>query len=213
MPTSSPSVKRARQQALDRRVIEPTRKDPAFDKLRASSTMLVPGCGNLEARIAIVGEAPGEHEDRSGVPWVGPAGALLSQFMEDAGLTRENCWMTNVVKYRPVDADGNNRRPSPQEAYSGRLYLKRELAVIGPELVVLCGRVAYNSVRPGRSVVRDRGSTFATSSGRTYLVTLHPSACLQGPDEWTVLSRGDWRMVPRLLAQGALAATLSPAHG
>jgi uracil-DNA glycosylase len=161
--------------------------------------MLVPGRGDLWARVVVAGEGPGATEDRTGEPFVGPAGQLLTGFLAEAGLLREDCWITNVVKYRCTDSRGNDRRPSFEEARAGARYLKRELEIIHPLLVILCGRVPYQAVRPGASIVQDRGRSFTTTvPNRIYLPVLHPSACLQGPSEWMAATRQDFRGIGKL---------------
>ena len=193
----TPSLVAFRQQKMEQRVLDPTRQDPAFARIRESSTMLVPGRGDLWAQVAVVGEGPGEVEDRTGEPWVGPAGQLLTAFLAEAGLLRESCWLTNLVKYRCTDSRGQDRRPSFEECRAGTRYLRRELAIVEPLLVILCGRAPYQAVRPGASIVQDRGESFA--SGRIYLPVLHPSACLRGPAEWMAATRLDFRKVPGLI--------------
>lgn len=184
-----------RRDSLTNRVIAPTLTDPAFDPLRDHGSSLVPGTGNLLAKVAIVGEAPGETEDTEKVPFVGPAGILLDEFIGLAGLRRGDCYITNVIKYWPVTATGAPRNPTFPERKSGARYLARELAIIRPKLVVLCGRVAFQAVTSaGDSIVRERGKPFhnARWPDRRYYPVLHPAACLRGPDEWMMHTRADW---------------------
>jgi DNA polymerase len=184
---------------MDQRVVRPTRSDPTFELARSSSRMLVPGAGNILAPVAVVGEGPGSTEDLSGLPFSGPSGHYLDILLAEAGFVRDEVWVTNLIKYRCTDSRGMDRRPSFEECRAGRRYLARELDIVSPLLVILCGRSAYHAVHPGGSVVKDRGTTLTMNAGRTYLVTLHPAAVLRGPSEWDVLTRTDYRMVPELL--------------
>lgn len=196
------SLDKARHQALQSRVIEPTRMDPAFTVVRRTATMLVPGTGSLQPQVVVVGEGPGDVEDRCGVPFVGPAGQLLDRYLALAGLDRQQIWITNVLKYRGCTPDGRDRRPTFYEEKAGRKYLAHELSILKPKLVILCGRVAYNAVCPGESIVKDRGTEFTLTTsppGRWYFPVMHPAAVLRGPGEWDTLTRGDWKRVPSLL--------------
>lgn len=196
----STSVAQQRLRAMDRRVISLVREDPRFDTIRLQAKMLVPGVGNILSKIVVVGEAPGEEEDRTGLPFVGPAGVFLSELLEIAGLSREAVWITNLIKYRPVDSLGRNRRPYSKERAAGRYYLRRELDVIKPELVVLCGRSVLSVVRQGVSVLEAHGVPFQMQTpGRTYYPVIHPSACLQGDPEWAEWTREDFRKIPGIL--------------
>lgn len=200
MPTSSSHVAEARHRALRDKVLDPTRIDGAFAELRKNATMLVPGSGNLEAAVAVVGEAPGEVEDRTGCPFVGPAGQLLDEFLSLAGLHRDECWITNVIKYMPLGPDGRIRAPKFGEHRVGRFYLRRELAIIGPRLVILCGSNAYRAVRSGRSISREHGQAFRFKGTRIYYPVLHPSACLRVPEKWMEPTGADFCRIPALLA-------------
>jgi DNA polymerase len=163
--------------------------------------MLVPGTGNVAATIAIVGEGPGEEEDRTGLPFVGPAGKLLDELLGLAGLARETVWLTNVIKYRATDSNGRNRKPTHSERSAGAYYLRRELVIVDPRLVVLCGGTPLQVVQPGARIVRSRGIPFqAQASARTYFPVLHPAACLRGPEEWLIWTRSDFKRIPELLA-------------
>src|SRR5437763_3083317 len=111
----------------------------------ASCTNFVPGEGDPAAEVVIVGEAPGATEDVQGRPFVGRAGRLLDEVLAAAGLRREQVWITNVVKARPPA----NRDPRAGEVDHHRPWLERELAAIGPRLVVPVGRHALTRFAPG----------------------------------------------------------------
>src|SRR5213078_1201098 len=111
-------------------------------------THFVPGEGSAEARIVIVGEAPGASEDKAGRPFVGRAGKLLDQLLAEAGIAREEAFITNVVKARPP----GNRDPRADEVAHHWPWLERQLAVIRPELLVPLGRHALARFAPGARI-------------------------------------------------------------
>jgi uracil-DNA glycosylase family 4 len=140
-------------------------------------TNLVPGEGNPQAEVVIVGEAPGASEDRSGRPFVGSAGRLLDRLLEAAGLEREDVFITNVVKARPP----KNRDPRKPEIAHHLPWLLAQLEIIGPRIVVPLGRHALShfaadlkiSEAHGRAVERD---------GRLLFPMYHPAAALHNQD-------------------------------
>lgn len=196
-----------KQKLLQKRVLDPTSRNSAFRRLRDESTQIVPGHGNLDALIMIVGEAPGEDEDREGKPFVGPAGQLLTQMLVAAQVDRTQCWVTNLVKYRPIGSHGGNRQPTWNERNIANRYLSRELNVIRPRVVVLCGRIAFNAFKPG-AITRNRGHAFTVpgSKGRrAFLPVLHPAACLRDPESEIVTRRDLAVCLPALLGDFELA--------
>lgn len=166
------------------------------DLLGAGATRLVPGEGNPYARIVLVGEAPGEQEDRLGRPFVGRSGHLLDRLLAEAGLDRSDVWITNTVKSRPVQFDGDrkrNRAPRASEikAWSGCLH--EELRMIQPRVLVGLGAVAGQAL-VGRDfkITRQRGEWFHDQLlGTDAIVTWHPSYLLrqQGEDYQRMLSQ------------------------
>ena len=184
MSTSAPwepllgHVDKARYQALVKRVIDPTRMDASFRELREQATMLVPGTGPLQPRAAVVGEAPGTVEDRCGVPFVGPSGQLLDRLLAVAGLQRHGVWITNLVKYLPITRAGEIRRPYRRETQAAIRYLKWELHILQPELVILCGNSAIHAVEPEIDLATFHGQPFSTGT-RAYVPVYHPAACLR----------------------------------
>ena len=98
----------------------------------------VPGVGAVDASIMVVGEAPGAREDAAGEPFVGPAGKLFNRLLHHAGLKRQDLFITNVIKCRPPD----NRQPSPAEAKACLPFLRAQIAVVSPKVIVTLGRVA-----------------------------------------------------------------------
>jgi DNA polymerase len=193
---------RTRENLIENRVIRPTREDPAFANIRAAATMLVPGVGNLTTPIVICGEGPGQDEDRCGLPFVGPAGQLLTQLLVSATVDRTRCWITNLLKYRATNSCGVDRRPFGRESVAAKLYLRRELDIIRPRLVVLCGSSVFRAIRPGESITKEAGKPFRSpnSPGRIYLPVLHPAACLRD-DRLLEQTQAAFRLIPELVTQ------------
>ena len=153
-------------------------------------TRTVFGEGHRDARIVLVGEQPGDVEDRRGRPFVGPAGKLLDRALADAGIDREAAYVTNAVKHFKftMRAPGKRRihaKPDTLEVSACRPWLQAELNVIRPELVVLLGATAALSLLgPGFRVTRQRGQLLPGPAGSNaqLLATIHPSAVLRAAD-------------------------------
>lgn len=138
------------------------------------SRNLVPGDGNMLARLMIIGEAPGKDEDKERRPFVGRAGALLDHTLERVGITRaDDCYVTNVLKFRPPD----NRDPSPDEVTASLWFLAKEVAIIKPDLVVPMGRFANMLFFQNFSVSQINGKMFVRN-GWPVIPTYHPAAAL-----------------------------------
>jgi DNA polymerase len=147
------------------------------------------GEGDPRARLVLVGEAPGEEEDRQGRPFVGRSGALLGQALAAAGLAREALWITNAVKCRPTKQEGErlaNRAPTTRELKAWADVLEAELAHVRPAVVVGLGAVAGRALfGPDFRLTRQRGVLVpAPRLGVPALVTWHPAFVLRqrGPD-------------------------------
>jgi uracil-DNA glycosylase len=154
--------------------------------LYANATQAVFGEGRRSARVMLVGEQPGDQEDRAGKPFVGPAGQLLDRALEEAGIDRGETYVTNAVKHFKWKPRGTRRihdKPSWSEQVACRPWLEAELAVVRPEVLVLLGATAAQSLL-GRSfrVTRDRGRVADTGLAATVVATIHPSAILRSPD-------------------------------
>ena len=136
---------------------------------------VVPGEGDPHAKILFIGEGPGEQEDLTGRPFVGPAGQLLDTLMGEVGLRREQVYIANIVKCRPP----HNRQPSQEEAEACLPYLRLQTALLQPKIIVLLGATAArHAISPDIRITRDRGQWFA-KDGISLLVTYHPSALLR----------------------------------
>jgi uracil-DNA glycosylase len=138
-----------------------------------SATNMVPGEGDPNAAIMIVGEAPGASEDKQGRPFVGRAGKLLDELLAEAGLERSDVYITNVVKARPP----GNRDPRADEVAHHMPWLEAQLALIQPKLVVPLGRHALAHFSDGAKISEVHG-TEVTERGRTLFPLYHPAAAL-----------------------------------
>ncbi len=133
----------------------------------------MPGEGPEDSQIVFIGEGPGYHEDQQGRPFVGPAGQFLNQLLGMAGLKREEVYICNVVKCRPL----NNRDPLPDEMSSCRPWLDQQLEIINPQLVVPLGRYSMARWFPGQSISRIHGRP-VERDGLTVVPMFHPAAAL-----------------------------------
>ncbi len=148
-------------------------KDNICPDLAKQATQLVFGDGNADADIVFIGEAPGKNEDVQGLPFVGAAGKFLNEMLAMIGLERKDVYITNIVKYRPP----NNRDPYPDEKAEFLPYLKRQLEVIKPKLVVTLGRHSLNCFLPSLSISQVHGQP-KRYQGQVYLPLFHPAAAL-----------------------------------
>lgn len=151
------------------------------------ATQTVFGAGGEGARLLIVGEQPGDVEDRAGQPFVGPAGRILDEALEAAGIRREEVYVTNVVKHfkwrrAPTGKRRLHQRPDRAEVAACRPWLEAEVARIGPELIVCLGATAAQALLGSAfRVTRQHGQVLPSDLGPT-LATIHPSAVLRAPD-------------------------------
>ena len=149
-------------------------------------TQTVFGEGKSSSTIVIVGEQPGDQEDLSGRPFVGPAGKLLDRALEDAGIARTDTYVTNAVKHFKWEPRGKRRihkKPSPREIAACRPWLQAELRIIRPKTVVCLGATATAAILgPTVRVLRDRGRVFSSAMATRVFVTIHPSLLLRLTD-------------------------------
>lgn len=147
------------------------------------ATQSVIGEGNPQARLMLVGEQPGDQEDLQGQPFVGPAGKLLARALEQAGIPREQVFVSNAIKHFKFELRGKRRihkSPTQLEAAACLHWLEDEIALVRPQALVALGATAARSLL-GRAVpvTAERGQWLARPDGRQVLVTLHPSALLR----------------------------------
>jgi uracil-DNA glycosylase len=149
----------------------------------STRTNVVCGVGDPCSPLVIIGEGPGENEDRQGEPFVGRAGELLNKMLAAIDLRREDVFITNTIKCRAIsDENGRiaNRAPSPEEMANCREYLDRQLAIIAPRIILALGAPAAKSFL-GRdfSITRQRGIWYAGPEGTDLIVTFHPAYILR----------------------------------
>jgi DNA polymerase len=164
-------------------------------ELSRTRTNAVPGEGAAKARVMLIGEGPGWHEDQEGRPFIGNAGKFLTELLEKAGLRREDVFITNVVKCRPP----SNRDPLPDEIHACSLYLERQIAAIDPDVIVTLGRFSMAKYFPGERISRIHGQ--AKKLGNRLVVPMyHPAAALhQGNLRGEI--EDDFAKLPKLLAE------------
>ena len=152
-------------------------------ELVATRTNTVYGEGDSCARLVVIGEGPGETEDRLGRPFVGRAGALLDKMLLAIGLQREDVFICNTVKCRPTLDDGvrlRNRPPSPLEMSNCRSYLDEQLEIVAPRAILALGAPSAKSfLGPKFSITRQRGQWFEGPGGVPLLATFHPAYILR----------------------------------
>jgi uracil-DNA glycosylase len=173
--------------------------------LHESRTQVVFGQGDPHAELMLVGEAPGFHEDRQGLPFVGPSGQLLNRLLAGIGLRREDVYICNVVKSRPP----RNRDPQPDEIAACRPWLDAQIRLVDPKVVVTLGNFAAKTLlETTTGISRLRGGTYPFQ-GRVLLPTFHPAAALHaegrrfaGPSPREAMEE-DFRTLAELLAERA----------
>ena len=157
---------------------------------------VVVGRGKPNARLLIVGEAPGEQEDRQGQPFVGKAGQLLENMLAAAGMhSEQDVYICNVVKCRPP----GNRNPAPAEIASCASYLQWQIDTIQPELIVALGRFAAHTLLDSQAPISALRKQLHHAHGRPVLVTFHPAYLLRSPAE-KAKAWQDWHQIKRQLA-------------
>ena len=195
-------------------LLEPTRPEPAafasFAELEQTAlactmcplaetrTQVVFGVGDPTADLMFVGEAPGEQEDRDGIPFVGRAGRLLTSLIEGIGLERSSVYIANVVKCRPP----GNRDPLAPEIEQCRPFLEAQLAFIDPAVVVTLGNFATKLLLDTKEgITKLRGREFPYRDHAVIIPTFHPSAVLRNGGAALAQARADFVRVKRALEQ------------
>jgi uracil-DNA glycosylase family protein len=153
-----------------------------------TGTQTVFGKGSPRAKLVLVGEQPGDREDRAGEPFVGPAGEVLSKALRDAGIDRKEAYVTNAVKhFKWTQGRGKRRlhqRPNTEEVAACRAWLDAELAVVRPEVLVCLGATAAKALLGSKvRVTKDRGRFLDSDLAPAVSVTVHPSSILRIDDD------------------------------
>jgi uracil-DNA glycosylase len=151
------------------------------------ATQTVFGEGPKSAPIMLVGEQPGDYEDVAGKPFVGPAGKIMDQALEEAGIDRKAVYVTNAVKHFKWEPRGKRRihkKPNSREIAACRPWLEAELRLVKPKLLVCLGATAAQAIfGPSFRVTRERGKVLSSKFAPRVLATVHPSSLLRQPDE------------------------------
>ena len=162
-------------------------KDCEACHLYKRATQTVFGEGPKAATMMLVGEQPGDYEDVAGKPFVGPAGKIMDQALEEAGIDRKQVYVTNAVKHFKWEPRGKRRihqKPNSREIAACRPWLEAELRIVKPKLVVAMGATAAQTIfGPAFRVTRDRGKVLSSKLAPRVLATVHPSSLLRQPDE------------------------------
>jgi uracil-DNA glycosylase family protein len=177
------------------------------------ATQTVFGAGAEHARLVIVGEQPGDEEDRRGLPFVGPAGTLLAKALAAAEIDRGEIYVTNAVKHfkwKPTERGKRriHQKPSLGEAAACRPWLMAEIAAIRPEVIVCLGATAAQSLLGADfRVTKQRGTPIAFAPGLQVVATIHPAAILRAPDAGARHAE-----MERLISDLGVARALLPPH-
>lgn len=167
-------------------------------ELKSTALNVVPGIGNADARLLFIGEAPGKKEDETGEPFVGAAGKFLNEMLASIRLDRDDIYITNVVKYRPP----NNRDPLPEEVTACWSWLRAQVELIRPEIIVLLGRHALERFVPGKLISVEHGKALrrAVPDLGTYVffALYHPAAALYNGGMRETLMK-DFAKIPKIL--------------
>ena len=154
----------------------------------------MPGDGPETAAIMFIGEGPGFHEDRQGLPFVGAAGQFLNELLQSIGLRRTDVYITNVVKCRPP----GNRDPQPAEIEACREFLDRQIALIKPKVIVTLGRFSMARAFPGEKISAIHGKPRKVGE-IVYVPMFHPAAALHQPALRKTVEE-DFAKLPKILA-------------
>jgi DNA polymerase len=173
-------------------------------EIARNRTKAVPGEGPEDADIMFIGEAPGWHEDQQGRPFVGPAGQYLEQLLALINLSREQVYITNVIKTRPP----SNRDPLPIEIQNCQDWLDRQIAMIRPRMIVTLGRYSMAKFFPGRSISKIHGTAHKRDD-IIYFAMYHPAAALHQQSLRQAIE-ADMRKIPDLLAAARAVPEAQP---
>jgi len=167
-------------------------------KLKNTATQAVPGEGSADADIVFIGEAPGKKEDTEGHPFIGAAGKFLNQMLESIKMSRDDVYITNIVKYRPPD----NRDPKPDEVTDCSQWLEDQIKLIQPKLIVFLGRHALNRFFPNEQISKVHGKLlkkkFKNIATENFFALYHPAAALyNGGMRETLMD--DFKKLPKVI--------------
>lgn len=194
-PSPTPAPSEPRLASLDQLAAEAQVCESC--RLCRTRNKVVFGSGDPRAALMFVGEGPGAEEDRQGLPFVGPAGELLTKIIQAIGLDRNQVYIANVVKCRPP----GNRDPMPDEAAACRRFLDGQIAAIQPKVIVALGRVAAQTLLGTDLPLGQMRGRWFSVQGRPVRVTYHPAALLRTP-AWKRPTWEDMQLVRDRLGEG-----------
>ncbi|MDD3264918.1 MAG: uracil-DNA glycosylase [Dehalococcoidales bacterium] len=175
-------------------------------RLAEGRTNAVPGEGCPEAEIMLIGEAPGENEDRQGRPFVGAAGKFLDELLRLISLKRSDVYIANIIKCRPP----NNRDPLPDEILACKPWLDRQIQLIKPRMIVTLGRFSMSLYFPGKAIGKIHGNPIS-KDGIIYFPMYHPAAALHQGGLKEVI-KADMAKIPGLLTDNTAIEVATPAE-
>ena len=196
MPEQAPiQVKPVETELIESKTLDDVKKslkECSLCRLSATRKNIVFGEGNPDARILFIGEGPGAVEDDTGRPFVGPAGQLLTDIIaKGMGLKREDVYIANIVKCRPP----GNRNPLPDEVDSCIGYLKKQISLINPEVIITLGAVSTHNLLGITTPISKLRGNFTDYMGITVMPTFHPSYLLQNPSK----KRETWEDIKKVM--------------
>jgi len=187
LPAGDTEMKSAKTNGRSIRALQAAAKDCKACDLWEHATQTVFGEGSRQAPLLLVGEQPGNDEDLQGKPFVGPAGKLLDRALEQAGIDRQQVYITNVVKHFKWEERGKRRlhkKPNATEISACLPWLVSEIGVIKPRVIVALGATATQALLgPSFRVLASRGKRMESRFGPPVLITVHPSSILRAVDE------------------------------
>ncbi|MBV7521500.1 UdgX family uracil-DNA binding protein [Ensifer sp. ENS12] len=213
--TQGPALENPHMSGLSLGDIRQQAEDCRRCDLYKHATQLVFGAGPENAKLMLVGEQPGDKEDLAGKPFVGPAGTVLTECLEEAGIEREACYLTNAVKHFKYEQRGKRRlhsKPNAGEVQRCSWWLGAELARLRPAVVVALGATAAGALL-GRSirVTKDRGRPLEVGSRFLIVVTIHPSYLLRIRDRLNANREREHFVADLRLANELLSGKIEPA--
>ncbi|MBI4519554.1 MAG: uracil-DNA glycosylase [Gemmatimonadetes bacterium] len=167
-------------------------------RLHERRTQVVFSDGSPRARVMIVGEAPGQEEDRRGLPFVGPAGKLLDLLLASISLSRESVYICNVVKCRPP----SNRNPEPDEIEACHPFLRAQIDFVSPQVILALGSIAAHTLLGRQDALKRLRGVVHRYDGIPVVVTYHPAALLRNAG-WTQVAWEDFQLMRRTLELGS----------
>lgn len=183
--------------AVQQETLESLRSNQMGDcqrcKLCQTRNQIVFGSGNPQAKLVFVGEAPGADEDAQGLPFVGRAGQLLTKMIEAMNLSRDQVYICNVIKCRPPD----NRNPEPEEIAACEPFLKKQLAIIRPDVIVALGRYACQSLLKIETSMGEIRGVWKQYEGIDLMPTFHPAYLLRSPSK----KKEAWEDLQKVMAR------------